>query len=130
MKIIKINSKERTVEVVELRANTKEDDTIQAKHMRELIGCNYFEHTVLGGNVDMWFDEEFLLHEQHEFYGFALPDGQPILGNAIITSFDEEGNTIGLENPKEVAEFIYNVIIFGQAKDKEEGDEVRSEETT
>ncbi len=119
-KIIKIDSKAKTVEVVELKENTAVDSSIQSTHMRELIGCNYFEHAVLGGKIDMWFDEEYTLHEEHEGYGFTLPVlNQPILGNAIITSFDDEGETHGLEHAEETAQFISDVILFGKSKNKE-----------
>jgi len=120
-KIIKIDSKTKTMEVLALKANTAVDSSVQSTHMRELIGCNYFEHAVLGGNIDIWFDEEYQLHEEHEGYGFKLPNfEQPVLGNAIITAFDEEGNTMGLENANELARFMMTVIQFGQSKKKEE----------
>ena len=121
MNIVKIDSKAKTVTVVELKENTAVDDSIQAKHMRELIGCNFFEHAVLGGNVDMWFDEEYRLHNEHEGYGFVLPAfNTPILGNAIITTFNEEGDTLGLEFAEETAEFISSVIRFGKQETEEE----------
>lgn len=71
----------------------------------ELIGCervDYIEITLDNDKYDLWCDDEFLL-KQEENPGLAWFDQSAnaenpvvILGNAVITKSNDEGETIGM----------------------------------
>ena len=92
------------------------------KQMRDLIDCNCIGHTCVtvpsGKQYDIWLDDEGKLYEPCKipsltlFYQGELYDW--VVGNIIITTSNEMGDTTGLTD-EEVDEFLnyYNTSVLG-----------------
>lgn len=97
------NMEKKTVsaDVVEFKGG--EDSLDQ---LYKLIGCervDYVEITLDNDQYDLWCDDEFLLKQEEEVLGLAWYDqshstANPtvILGNAVITHTNDEGETTGM----------------------------------
>ena len=83
MKLILINPKNQTVTEVEHDGSL---DSIY-KHLE----CDCFTSVNIGDN-DIYVDDEGLLMEPEFFFQFGELD--PLAGNGLISSYDQEGETI------------------------------------
>ena len=81
-----------------------EDVSGQLNTMRDIIKCSYVDvmnFDYKDNSFDVWFDEEFLLNNEHPtatlILGNLKQDSFVILcGNLIFTKHDGEGATVGL----------------------------------
>ena len=74
-----------------------EMDRLELSDMQKLVG-GYIEHMTLDRQIDLWFNEEGRLTGLPPNRLFTRFDGMEfdILGDAFITSSNEEGETISL----------------------------------
>lgn len=67
------------------------------EQLQKFIGgiFDYREFELNGKLFDVWFDDEFLLHDP-VVPTALLPNGDLLCGNLVFAKSDEEGNTVGL----------------------------------
>jgi hypothetical protein len=105
MKAIKIDVDERDVYEVEL------DGSLESYYKQ--IGCSIVEKRTIDDSHDLVFDEEgdFKLEDEGFARGFQLSAlGFPIIGNALIVSYDQRGNW---KSHQTNVNDIKNRVLFG-----------------
>lgn len=60
----------------------------------EALKCGTFESVRIGDNTDIFVDEEglFKVNENTKFFQYG--SSQPLVGNGLVTSYGDEGETI------------------------------------
>lgn len=78
-------------------AELREGNTLY--DMYELIDCRCVDVRTVeinGEEIDVWFDDEFLLRGEHPIPNLMLPNHELLCGNVLFAKHDDEGATVGL----------------------------------
>ena len=97
--------------------------------IQDKIGCRCFAIIDLGQGVDYLYDDEGLLNEayidddgiKHNMFGIQIKGyHQVVMGNALISGHNEEGETVDCPVSKKQVESVVTFVEYDDPADKPE----------
>ena len=103
--VVEIDPREKSI--IKVLYNT---ESVSLGDMYSSLECDMVERVSLGGNLDLWIDEEGQLNGAADRIGMFNIGEWQFVGKGLICAFTEDGDTTPFN--EETADFIVNNLII------------------